>query len=321
MERALGIDVGGTKLAAGVVAADGTLLSFVTGPTQPNDEAEGLFQTLVALGRRAIAAAGLEPGDLHAIGVGSGGPMRWPEGVVSPLNIPGWRAFPLRDRLRAEFGRAVVVDNDAKALAVGERWLGRGRGARSFLAMVVSTGVGGGLVVDGRLVHGATGNAGHIGHVLVWPEDERDPGEPRCGCGAIGCLEAVASITGLRRRLGRALARGERTTLGPTVSGEELARAARAGDRLAQQLFADAGRALGRGIASAAALLDLDVVAVGGGIARAGDLLWEPLHAELARSARIEFLRDLRVEPVALGERGGVIGAAALVLPKTGCVI
>jgi glucokinase len=244
-----------------------------------------------------------------AIGVGCGGPMRYPAGIVSPLNIPGWRDFPLGQRLADAFDRPWVVDNDANALVLGECWQGAGRGSQNVLGMVVSTGVGGGIVLEGRLLHGQHGNAGHVGHIIVWPDG------PPCGCGARGCVEAVASGTGLARRLVAAVAEGRRTSLQPGASAADIAVAARAGDALAAELFGTAGEALGRGIASAAALLDVERVILGGSIAlRAWDLLEEPVQQELRTSARLDFTRDLPVALAELGDAAGLYGAAALVM-------
>jgi glucokinase len=176
-----------------------------------------------------------------------------------------------------------------------------------MLGMVVSTGVGGGIILGGRLLHGRSGNAGHVGHIIVWP------GGPVCGCGAHGCVEGVASGTGLVRRLRAALADGAESRLDPAASAAEIAAAARQGDALAAELFRTAGEGVGRGIASAAALLDLELVALGGSIAlHAWDLLGPPLLAEIERSARLEFTRTLRVVHAQLGDAAGLYGAARL---------
>ncbi|MFG2076625.1 ROK family protein [Nonomuraea maritima] len=177
----LAVDVGGTKMAAGLVADDGTVVTSRRVATPQGADAETLWRTLTGL-------IDLLPGPVDGVGVGCGGPMTWPDGEVSPLNMPGWRGFPLRDRLAARFpGLPVRVHNDAVCLALAEHWKGAGQGTADMLGMVVSTGVGGGLILGGRLVNGPTGNAGHIGHVVVEPY-----GGPRCACGAHGCLEAIA---------------------------------------------------------------------------------------------------------------------------------
>ena len=180
----LAIDIGGTKVAAGVVTLEGDVLLAERAPTDGSDPWPGLE----ALVRSVLVQATAEGLAAVAAGVGCGGPMLPGGETVSPLNIPGWRGFPLRDRLAALTGLPVWVDNDAKALALGEGWVGAAAGERDYLAMVVSTGVGGGIVLDGRLLHGASGNGGHIGHIIVVEDGGR-----RCACGSIGCLEAEAS--------------------------------------------------------------------------------------------------------------------------------
>ena len=298
--RVLAVDVGGTKLAAGVVTSNGEVLAeakTATGVPGPGD-GEALFTRLERLCRDALDDAAVA---VDGIGVGCGGPMRYPEGVVSPLHIPAWRDFPLRDRFVRAFGHPCVVDNDAKAVALGEWWLGAGRGKRNLLGMVVSTGVGGGLIVDGHLLQGAHGHAGHIGHVNV----ARD-GVP-CECGARGCVSAYASGTGIAQRY--------RDATGALRSAAEIAELARRDDELAKQLYDDAGDALGRGIASTEALCDLEIVVVGGSVAlRAWDLLGPPLEASLRASAKFEFTRGIQVVPAQLGERAGLLGAACLAL-------
>jgi glucokinase len=176
-----------------------------------------------------------------------------------------------------------------------------------MIGMVVSTGVGGGVILNGRLIHGFSGNAGHIGHVIVWPNG------PLCGCGARGCVEGVSSGSGLARRLRVALDEGARTSLQRGASAEDIALAARAADPLAQELFRTAGEGVGRGIASAAAVLDLERVVIGGSIAlKAWDLLGPPLLAEIERSACLDFTRGLRVYQAELGDEAGLYGAAQL---------
>lgn len=307
MRRVLAADIGGTKLAAGLVQEDGRILARVGALTPTGQDGEVLYQTLLGLLRQSAAAAPSESEPSVAIGIGCGGPMRVPDGVVSPLNIPAWRGFPLRARLEADLGLPTVVDNDAKAFALGEYWR-RGRAPRCLLALVVSTGVGGGLVERGRLLDGAHGNAGHIGHLIVFP------GGPRCACGAQGCLEAVASGPSLARQAVQALQRGESSNLSSRPTARELAAAAREGDRLSRRLFRRAGRALGRGIASAAALLDLDLVVIGGGVVAAADLFLPALRRELAVRARLDFTQDLPVALCPDTVEAALLGAARLAL-------
>lgn len=292
MKRVLAIDVGGTKLASAIVTADGAMTGERRTATPRTSDPEELFTALVALAKASVGEGGPP---IEGIGIGCGGPMRWPEGIVSPLHIPTWRDFPLRARLADAFGVPCAIDNDAKAFALGEHWLGSGRGARALLGIVVSTGVGAGIVIEGQLVHGASGQAGHLGHVVAVPDG------PPCECGARGCVEAIASGSAIAHR-GHA-------------EPAAIAAKARAGDADASQIYGDAGRALARGIASAAALLDLDRVVIGGGVALGAWELVEPsLVLELALRARLSFTRDLKLVPAALGARAGLIGAAKLAL-------
>jgi len=297
----LAIDIGGTKLAAGLVAQDGTLLRAERTPTGTGDDGEALYARLEALAE--TVAAGVV---VTGVGVGCGGPMTWPSEEVSPLNIPAWRDFPLRARLAARWpGVPVRVHNDAVAVAIAEHWCGAASGYDDVMGMVVSTGVGGGLVLGGRLVDGRSGNAGHVGHVVV------DPEGPDCACGGRGCLEAIARGPAV---VAWAVAQGWRRGSDAATTGRELGADAADGDAVAVAALARAGHALGVGIASATALLDLDLVVVGGGLSQTGALLFGPLEESLRRHARMAFTRAVRVVPAELGQEAGLVGAAALVL-------
>ena len=303
----LAIDIGGTKLAAALVDQDGGLRrrQVVATGVVDAEAREALWQRVVSL-VESVA----DDVEIAGVGVGCGGPMHWPAGDVSPLNIPAWREFPLRARLTAWFpDRPVRVHNDAIAMAVGEHWQGAGVGSSALLGVVVSTGVGGGLVLGGRVIDGATGNAGHVGHVVA------DPAGPACACGGRGCLEAVARGPAVVQW---ALQHGWQPAEGQAVDGSGLAVAARAGDRVALQAFDRAGVALGVALAGAASLMELDTVAVGGGLAQAGELLLAPARRSFARHAGLEFAAVCRILPAALGPDAGLIGAAALVLPELG---
>ena len=298
----LAIDVGGTKLAAARVDGDGVVHRRGQVPTAPSAAGHGdeLWRTLLAL-VDDVCAGGTPLG----VGVGCGGPMRWPVGAVSPLNLPAWRDYPLRDRLCARFpNREVRVANDAIAMTIGEHWRGAGRGAAGLLGIVVSTGVGGGLVLDGRVVAGVTGNAGHIGHVVV------DPDGPACGCGGRGCLEAIARGPVLVQW---AIDQGWRPADGALADGRTLLAGARAGDPVCAAAFERAGTALGIAIGSAAHLLELDVVAVGGGLSAAGEFLLGPARAAFAEHVRMSFAAGCRIVEAGLGVDAGLIGAAAFV--------
>jgi glucokinase len=242
-------------------------------------------------------------GDEHVegVGIGCGGPMTWPAGEVSPLNIPGWRDFPLRARLAERYpGVPVRLHNDAVAFAAAEHWKGAGQGVDDMIGMVVSTGVGGGIVLGGRVVDGASGNAGHIGHVVA------DPDGPMCACGGRGCLEAVAR--------GPATVAWARERGSTAEDGPALAKLAADGDAVAVAALSRSGRAVGSVVGSVAALLDVRVVVVGGGLSQSGPALWGPLQEAFEEQARMPYLAGARVVPPALGGDAGLVGAAALVL-------
>ncbi len=292
----LAIDIGGTKMAAALVEPGGRVGAYerMVTPSPPGVDADGLWRTVITLIDK------LPVRRLAGVGVGCGGPMWWPSGEVSPLNMPAWRAFPLRERLSDRFpGLPVRVHNDAVAVTVAEHWRGAGRGRPNVLGMVISTGVGGGLILGDRIIDGASGNAGHIGHVIV------DPDGPACECGGRGCLEAIARGPGLS-----AWAREQGWT-GETA--KELAHDAARGHPVAVRAMNRAGWALGVAIASATHLCDLDVVAVGGGLSQAGPLLFRPLEDTFRAHARMDFAREVRVVPAALGQMAGLVGAAAFI--------
>ena len=306
MAAVLALDVGGTKLAAAVVDDSGRILGRGRVPSPTGIDPEPLYEALLACAAAALRGADVAPGDLDGIGVAAAGPMVWPSGEVSPLNMPAWRGFPLRKRLAEEFdAERVLIHNDAVGLTVGEHWKGAGSGTGNLLGMTVSTGVGGGLILGGRLFHGASGNAGHVGHVVV------EPGGPVCACGGRGCLEAIASGPNTVRH---ALDDGWRPRPGVVADGVALAAAAAAGDAVALRNVARAGMAVGTAIASCASLLDLEVAAIVGGFSQSGPSFWEPLQQAFAAHAGFPFAAACRVVPGQLGEAAGLLGAAAFVL-------
>lgn len=299
----LGIDVGGTKIAAAVVDATGTVRSVARIATAGHDTAEALWQALVSVGDEALAAAG-DP-KIAGIGCGCAGPMLWPEGVVSPLNLPQWREFPMAARIHEKWPSGPVrVHSDAVCVAIAEHWVGALRDTSNALGMVVSTGVGGGLIIADRVVNGGLGNAGHIGHLVV------DPDGPACACGGQGCLEAVARGPAI---VEWATEQGWTPTDGEPPSGVNLLLSATEGDPIALAAFRRSGEAVGQALASAAALLDLDAVAIGGGLMHAGEILLGPIHDGFARHAGFGFVRRLRILPATTGQEAGLVGAAGLV--------
>ncbi|OBG90286.1 sugar kinase [Mycobacterium sp. E3298] len=293
------LDIGGTKIAAGLADPDGALVHTVVRPTPGGGAAEEVWAALHAAIADALRAAG---GAVAAVGIGSAGPIDVRAGTVSPVNIKGWQRFPLRDRVAAAVpGVPVRLGGDGLCMALGEHWRGAGRGADFLLGMVVSTGVGGGLVLGGVPYTGRTGNAGHVGHVVV------EDGGPPCVCGGRGCVEAIASGPSMVR-----WARANGWSAPPSAGARDLAAAAAAGDPLAGRAFRRGATALAAMIASVGAVCDLDLVVIGGGVANSGGLLFDPLREKLAEYARLDFLAGLRVVSAELGGEAGLVGAARL---------
>ncbi|MCP5026465.1 MAG: ROK family protein [Actinomycetia bacterium] len=277
----LAVDVGGTKLEVGVVGPDGTVGVRHRAATVSDGGPDGLWTVLADLIQAVRADAPATP--LGAVGCGSGGPMTAGGRTVSPLNIPAWRDFPLRSRLEDFTGLPSFVDNDAKALALGEGWLGAAHGHRNFVAMVVSTGVGGGIVLDGRLLDGDDGNAGHIGHVIVEPDGHELPHHVR------GTLETEASGTGIAHWSGR-------------PSSEAT-----------PEIIERTGTMVGRAVGSVANLLDLQLAVVAGSVALGfGEPFFAAAQVEIDRVAQLDHSRGTRIIPAGLGPDGPLVGAAAV---------
>lgn len=279
---ALALDIGGTKLAAGIVTGAGELAVSQSAPTADAKDGEELFARLCDLAEN-VTQEWLPQASPIAIGVGCGGPMRENNRLVSPLNIAVWRDFPLRERLGERFSLPVAVENDAKALALGEGWVGAAKGVANYIAMVVSTGIGGGIVLENRLLHGADSNAGHIGHVFVEPNGRAD------AAGAEGNLEGQAS----------GLAIEATTGLPPADAPEEVRR--------------KVGEYVGRAVASVANLLDLQLAVVSGSVALGyGDAFFSSAQETIDKLCKLDFSKGTRIVPGGLGEDGPLIGAAAV---------
>lgn len=297
----LAVDIGGTKIAVGLADREGTLVHRVQQPT-PHGDADVVWSVAAELIRAALQRAG---GSVAGVGISSAGPVDLRRGTVSPINIAAWHDFPIVERARQLTGGAVRLGGDGLCMALGEQWRGAGAGAEFMLGMVVSTGIGGGLVLDGAPYDGRTGNAGHVGHVVVEPD-----GLP-CTCGGRGCVETVAAGPHLVR-----WARENGWVATRDADAKQLAAAAEAGDEVALKAFRRGAAGVAMMIAGVAATCDLDLVVIGGGVAKSGALLFDPLRAALRSYAGLSFIKDLRVVPAELGGDAGLVGAAALVLAR-----
>ncbi|GHB03677.1 MULTISPECIES: ROK family protein [Streptomyces] len=295
------LDIGGTKIAGALVDGDGSLLVRAQRPTPAREDAESVMGAVAAV-LEELKVSPLWHG-ARAVGIGSAGPVDASAGTVSPVNVPGWRDFPLVERVVAETGGLpVALVGDGVAMTAAEHWLGAARGYDNALCLVVSTGVGGGLVLGGKLHRGPTGNAGHIGHISV------DLDGDLCPCGARGCVERLASGPNIARR---ALENGWLPGPDGDATAAAVAASARLGDRAAVASFERAAQALAAGIAATATLTEIDIAVIGGGVAGAGEVLFAPLRRSLRDYATLSFVRGLTVAPAVMGTDAGLVGAAA----------
>jgi glucokinase len=288
-----GLDIGGTKIAAGVVDADGGVHGFVTAPSD-SDSARGV-ERLFELGRRAMAESGI---DVEAVGIGCGGPLDSERGVlIAPLHLPGWKDVAVAELAAAAFERPAFLDNDGTAGAAGEHRFGAGRGTQAMVYLTISTGVGGGVVLDGVVQRGRSGNGGELGHVTV------DWHGRRCrGCGRRGCLEAYCSGTSIAERAVEA-------GMEEGATAADVAQAARAGDELASRVWDETCEALACGLTSIANLFEPEAIVLGGGVVRSGEQLLAPVRTAVAEQM---IGPPVSIVPAASGDAVGVVGAAAI---------
>ena len=283
MKDILAVDVGATKLAAARVTSAGVIKKRASTPTQSSN-GEELFEKLLSLSEEV-----LEGIEVEGCGVGSAGPMTNNGEEISPLNIPQWRSFPLRAKLSEALGVPVALDNDAKAIALGEGWVGAASGQKNYLAMVVSTGIGGGFVIDGKLLGGEMGNAGHIGHINVEPDG------PLCACGSSGCLEAVAS--------------------GGAIEKETGIPAAEASEEVKMRC----GYFVGKAVSIAVNLLNIRIVLIGGSVALGyGSIFLNQVRSTAASFCGLDFTKNIQIDFTSLKDEAPLIGAAAVWLNAKG---
>ena len=314
MRWLIGIDIGGTNLVVGAVTENGTRVhGLVTEPTGVPDGPDAVIERIVQLALGVIASTRREDpaAEILGVGIGSPGPLDRKRGLVIFTPNLRWKNMPLRDRIGSALELPASLDNDANCAMLGEHWVGAAKGAQNAVCFTIGTGIGGGIVMGGELVHGASDAAAEIGHITI------EVNGRRCGCGNDGCLEAYASGPAIARRAVEAIEAGAVSGI-PALAGGDLSRitaqtvfeAVAAGDALADELVRDTARYLGVGIANLLNILNPEVVVVCGGVTRAGDHLFTPLRREVARRAFKPAVDACRIVPGALEGRAGVVGAA-----------
>lgn len=309
-QSVLALDIGGTKLAVAVMTADGRTHGFLSEPTDKHRGPDAVIAHLFDMGRRSIAAAGL--GAPASVGISCGGPLDAPAGVLTrPLHLPGWIDIPIVALTTEEFGVPAVVENDATAAVLGEHRYGAARGAEIALYLTLSTGVGGGSIIDGRLHRGAAGNGGEFGHITV------RPGGRDCLCGRRGCLEAYASGTSIAARANELLSATDRPSSlrdVAAVRAEDVSAAARAGDELATELWQETTDVLGQAVTDLVNVFEPHVVVLGGGVTRSGSQLLDPVRTLVQTTAMPPAAARATVTLAGLGDEVCVVGAGALAL-------
>jgi glucokinase len=307
----LGIDLGGTNIKSGVVDDDGKPLSSVSLETEAERGPDVGIENLAEAGRRAVAESGLSWDEIRGVGLGSPGTMDLPSGMLlEPPNLPGWNQLPIRDRLGEKLGKPTVLQNDANAAAYGEYWAGAGRNTRSLVMFTLGTGIGCGVVAEGRIIEGRHSHGAECGHIIIQMENAR-----QCSCGAYGHLEAYASATALVKRAQEALDGEASPSLLRKLSRDDLTSraindSAMAGDPLARKLMRETAHYLAVGAVCLMHTIDPDIVLFGGGMIAAGVPFLDDIRHDIRAMAFPTLARSVRIEYAELGGDAGFIGSA-----------
>ena len=304
----IGIDLGGSNMKMGLVDENGQVLDQMEQPT-PKDSELALNQ-MVDSCKLISKRSGTPWQQIEGIGIGLPGFLDIPKGFIVRLTNLNWENIPIKAWLEERLQKRVEIDNDANVAALGEAWCGAGKEVDDLVCVTLGTGVGGGVIVNGRVVYGLKGFAGEIGNILI------DPDGVRCNCGQKGCLETIASATGITRLAQEAIANGEKTILKDHPTTYDVFQAAEQQDHVAQKVLNTAIQALARGFAVISVILNPARFVVGGGVAKAGDALFVPLREEFQRQALGLTSQDVEIVPALLGNQAGFIGAARLVTQR-----
>jgi len=305
-----GIDIGGTKIAVALADADGKILSHFRFPTQVERGAHRILDNAITEIERISKETGTR---LSAVGVGCGGPLDRARGLIlSPANLPEWDEFPITNLLETRLKVPVLLDNDANAAALAEHKYGAGRGFKHMVYITISTGIGGGLIINGELIHGVGDGAGEVGHITVLPDG------PACGCGGQGCLESLCSGTSIARRARERLQSGAQSSMTAMVkelnqvTAHTVAEAARDGDSLAVEIWDETIYYLAIGINNVIVTLAPEAIILGGGVSTAGEQLLEPLRRQLQMRVKMVPFEKVRILQATLGGDSGIYGALIL---------
>ncbi|WP_019533308.1 ROK family glucokinase [Paenibacillus ginsengihumi] len=306
----VGVDLGGTTIKVGLCDHQGKLLNTYEGPTGTEHGSDVVLDNIAQYVRKLVDDSPYEWEQVAGIGAGFAGFMNIPEGIVKLAPNLGWRNVPVKQILEAKLGKTVKIDNDANIAALGEAWSGAGAGIANCVCYTLGTGVGGGIIINGRIYQGYNGTAGELGHMNVIPDLESID----CGCGKRGCLETVSSATGIIRMAKEAVERGEHTSLAlvPNITAKDVFDAAKTGDEVALRIVNRAAMYIGKSMALISVILNPQRFIVGGGVSKAGDILFDAIRKHYHACAQETAREGVDIVPAVLGNDAGIVGAAGL---------
>ncbi len=319
MDRFLiGVDLGGTNIRMGIVTPDGKVLKRVQYITDVSKGGLALFEQLVLNLNDLIQKYFKESNQLIGIGIGVAGPIDMKKGVmIAPPNLPALDGFPIRAFLQKRISSSIFIENDANAFTLGEGWVGAAKGCKDYCGITLGTGVGGGIVVDGKILHGSKGMAGEVGHMVV------DPAGPLCGCGGRGCLEVYASGTGIKRMALEAVKKGKGEGILKQSGGdpekitpEKVFKAAQSGDLTSKKIFSEMGRYLGLGLVNLIHLFNPEKIVIGGKVSQAWDYFIGSALETVGERSMKGSREKLQIVQAKCGDDAGMLGAAFTALTK-----
>jgi len=308
----VGVDVGGTSIKVGICNAEGELLQTYEGPTESNKGTDTILHNIAKYARTIVEESSYEWEQVGGVGIGIAGFLDIPNGIVKFAPNLKIENVDLKSFLEKELQKTVKVNNDANVAALGEAWAGAGRGVMNCVCYTLGTGVGGGIIINGKIVEGFQGMAGELGHIAIVPDLEAI----QCGCGKMGCLETVSSATGIIRMAKDAVERGDRTSLTQVenIMAKDVIDAAKAGDEVAARIVQRAAYYLGRSMATMAIVLNPQYFIIGGGVSKAGEFLFEQIREVFEKYTQDQAKENVKIVPATLGNNAGVVGAAGLIL-------
>jgi len=308
----VGVDVGGTTIKLGICDVEGQLLQTYEGPTETTKGTDTILQNIADYVRKIVTDSPYEWAQVDGVGVGIAGFLDIPNGIIKFAPNLKIENVDLKSYLEKELQKTIKINNDANVAALGEAWAGAGKGVGHCVCYTLGTGVGGGIIIDGKIVEGFAGMAGELGHMAIVPDLEAI----QCGCGKIGCLETVSSATGIIRMAKDAVERGDRTTLSQveTIMAKDVLDAAKAGDEVALRIVNRAAYYLGKSMAMMAIVLNPQYFIIGGGVSKAGDFLFDQIRDVFEKYTQDQAKEGVKIVAATLGNNAGVVGAAGLIL-------